>query len=191
MSHGSYLSTSPSHYVGIDPGHKGAIAVLNSAGTTCKVYAMPMNDGELDLSQLNTTFMQLARLPLVLIGIEWPAAFPGSFANVCRDAEIFGQQKGVLEAMAFCHKLAYKRISPQLWKGRLGLTGKEIDKGSKKACELWESIHPNLSMHIRGPRGGLLDGPLDACLIAEFMRTGLNVGRYSRLADYGKSLRDG
>lgn len=175
------------HFCGIDPGHHGAIAVLNANGSWAKVWSMPWKDSEYDLVGLRTIFRYLKLLPGTVIGIEWPVAWPGSFANVVRDAENFGRGKAYLESFAFLLGFEYRKISPQLWKGRLGLPGKTSPGANEVAAAKVASLMPRHVPLIRGPRGGLLDGPMDALLIAEACRSGILSYKYSTLADLGKS----
>jgi hypothetical protein len=164
-------------YAGIDPGFSGAISLINAAGTSVRVWPMPITyrgDGdedsrrEIDLSGLQTIFRFLKRFPDVAVGIEWPNTRPGEGAE---RSERFGRGKGYLEAFAFLHALEYFKLAPNLWKGRLGLPGKEQDPTSKRAAALWDQMQPARGGMIRGPRGGVLDGPLDALLIASFLRS--------------------
>lgn len=175
-----------SFYAGIDPGHKGAIALMNAAGTTARVWPMPVHEGEVDLPGLKGVYRTLAKFPKVAVGIEWPVAWPGAFNNVIRDAEIFGRQKGYLEAFAYLHGLDYFKLAPNLWKGRLGLDGKTIEGANNRAAALFDTYYPEHGMLCRGPRGGLLDGPLDALLIAHFLRTRTGSGMKSIADKLGK-----
>lgn len=176
------------HYAGVDPGHRGAIAVMNAKGTYVKVYPMPVVDGRLDRHGLRDCFRSISRLPSVFMGIEHPEAFPGSFGGNPRDNDIFGQQKGTLETMAFVilgpdH---WGPISPVLWKGRLGLDGKTIVGSNDRAAALFDLYYPEHHQLYRGPRGGLLDGPLDALLITHFLRTRTGEGMKSIADKFGK-----
>lgn len=164
-------------YLGIDPGIHGALALMNAAGTTAKVWPMPIRDdghgNEIDLVQLRGILGLLVspgqRL-FTFAGLEWPMPWPGSFENNPADADNLGRQKGIIETMLFFHGYAYSRIVPTLWKGRLGLKGKTQDKGSSEAVKLWDALYPQFTHLIRGPRGGIQSGPLDALLIAHFCR---------------------
>lgn len=168
LPHRSY-----SFYAGCDPGFGGAIALLNRAGTTVRVWPMPVTEAakdrarEFDLDGLRDIFKHLRRMPDVACAIEWPSTRPGEGAE---RSERFGRGKGYLEAFAFLHGLDYFKLSPAGWKGRLNLPGKEKDPTSKAAAAMWEKLYPAHVGLIRGPRGGVLDGPLDALLIAEFLR---------------------
>jgi hypothetical protein len=172
----------------MDPGHKGAIAMLNAKGTSARVWPMPLKEEktEIDLHGLREIFKKIASFPNVTIGIEWPVPWPGAFNDVCRDAEIFGRQKAYLEAFAFCFGLDYHKLPPTLWKGRLGLDGKTVIGSNERAANLWNTFYPEYAHLIRGPRGGLLDGPMDALLIAHFLRTRNGVGMRSIAEKFGK-----
>lgn len=177
------------HFAGIDPGHFGAVAVLSQSGSWAKMWKMPWKDGEYDLDGLKKIFLYLKLLPDCVVGIEWPVAFPDSFANVARDAENFGRGKGYLEAFAFLMGLEYRRISPQLWKGRLGIPGKTHAGANERAAEKLVSLLPQHASMIRGPRGGLLDGPLDALLIAEACRSEILSHKFSAFSALGKATK--
>lgn len=176
-------------YAGVDPGYKGAISLMNAKGTDVRCWPMPVHEDRsgLDYDGLRDIFRRLAILPgKTLVGIEWPEAFPGSFNNVLRDAEHFGQQKGILEAFAFLHRLEHGRVSPVQWKGRLGLDGKQVVGANERAAKLFNVYYPERADLYRGPRGGLLDGPLDALLIAHFLRTRTADGMKSIAEKFGK-----
>lgn len=173
-------------YAGIDPGIHGAIGVMSSSGTCVQVWDMPVVEGEIDLDGLRAAYRRLAVLPNLCVGIEWPEAWPGAFNNVIRDAELFGRQKGYLEAFAFMNRMDYYRIAPNLWKGRLGLDGKTIEGANQRAASLFDMYYPTYSTAIRGSRGGLKDGKLDALLIAHFLRMRTSDGMKSLVGTFGK-----
>jgi hypothetical protein len=159
-------------YAAADPGHKGAVALMTAAGSGLKAWDMPLtDDGEdIDYAGLRDIYRYLKRLPDVLLAIEWPTAWPGAFNNVIRDAENFGRQKGTLEAFAFLHGLESVRLSPVTWKGKLGLDGKTRVGANETNAAVLASLYPSAAPMIRGPRGGLKDGRLDAFLMAHYLR---------------------
>jgi hypothetical protein len=122
------------HYAGMDPGHDGAVAVMNAAGTCVKVWRMPSSNGDLLFAGLRDIARYLKHLPDVVVGIEWPQAWPGAFNNVIRDAENFGRQKGILESFCYLHGLAWHRVSPVAWKGKLALDGKTRVGANAASC---------------------------------------------------------
>lgn len=179
-------------FAGIDPGFAGAIAVMNAAGTTANVWDMPVTDAkkdrqrEIELYALRDIFARLRRLPDCYVGIEWPTTRPGEGAERC---ERFGRGKGYLEAFAFLKGLQYTKIAPNLWKGRLGLKGKEHAGANQEAADAFESLYPQWAGLIRGPRGGILDGRLDALMIAHAMRLGILQAKYSEFVEAGKRMK--
>lgn len=180
-------------YCGIDPGFEGAIAVMNAAGTTAKVFDMPVlerekdRQREIDLAGLRDVFRYVRRLPDCVVGIEWPTTRPGEGAE---RSERFGRGKGYLEAFAFLHGVEYHKLAPNLWKGRLGLDGKTVAGANERAAGLFETFYPERSAMIRGPRGGILDGRMDALLISHFLRTRTATGLKSVVAKFGRDSNE-
>lgn len=160
-------------YAGIDPGFTGAIAVIDAAGLHPQVWDMPITAKGRDrtrlpdLHGLREIFDTLAALPDLVLGIEWPTTRPGEGAE---RASRFGHGKGVLEAFAFLRRLDYYKIAPNLWKGRLGLPGKTTPTSAAVCSAYFDSAYPHHTRLIRGPRGGVKDGRMDALLIAHFLR---------------------
>jgi|GEM_PF-1001442 len=177
------------HFAGIDPGFNGAVAVMNAAGSYLRVYDMPVAEGkrdrdrELDLPGLRDLFGVLRRLPDVAVGIEWPTTRPGEGAE---RAERFGRQKGILHAFAFLKGLEFFLIPPNLWKGRLGLDGKDVAGANQRAAEFFDAYYQEHAGLIRGPKGGILDGRMDALLIAHFLRIRTREGAESVGRKFGK-----
>lgn len=157
-------------YCGMDPGHKGAIALLNAAGTSARLWKMPSSGGELNVPELRLVFKHLALLPDVVIGLEWPQPWPGAFNNVIRDADNFGRQKATLETLCNMYDIKLYRIPPSSWMGKLGLEGKNHVGAVDRYVSLWDASYPHWTGLIRGKRGGVLSGPLDAFLIAHYLR---------------------
>lgn len=166
-------------YAGVDPGFSGAIAVMNATGTSLHVFDMPVTYAkedrkrEIDLDGLRDIFKYLKQLPDCGVGIEWPTTRPGEGAERC---ERFGRGKGYLEAFAFLSCLDYWKIAPNRWCGRLNLPGKDHEGAIVERAGLFEQLYPAWAGLIRGPRGGVLDGRLDALLIAHCLRIGLLTG---------------
>jgi hypothetical protein len=127
---------------------------------------------ELDKPALYDILYRARKLPAVVAGVEWPAAWPGTFGNVARDATAFGKGLGVIDTMLWCMGFTYQRISPVAWKQRLGLPGKAYDPKSAQGHALWNASYPKHKGLVLGPRGGLQDGILDAALICHYLRLG-------------------
>lgn len=165
----------PTHFLGIDPGRNGAFGLINAAGTTAQTWEIPYRKRgetwEIDQAEALNRLKELRRLPSLLIALEWPSAWPGTFGNVARDAMTFGKGLATLDTLLFTlGDGMHRRVPPQQWKGKLGLVGKAWDKNSEQGHLLWLREYPNHAQAVLGPRGGLLDGPLDALLIAHWLR---------------------
>lgn len=164
------------YYAAIDPGFTGAIGVINRAGTSCRVYDMPNTPGEgkkreMDLPGLKAIFAEIKRFPSVFLGIEWPHTKPGDFGDVAGNAERFGRGKGILESFAYLMGFTYTKVDPLAWKKKLGVPGKTDPKAIETCAALWDAQYRAATGLIRGPRGGVKDGRLDALLIAHYLRT--------------------
>lgn len=177
-------------YVGIDPGFTGGIAIMDQTGEQVGVSAMPTTDPgkdrqrEMDLTGLQALMEWIkAHRETVVVGLEWPTTRPGEGAE---RSERFGRGKGYLEAFLFLHDLRYYKLAPNLWKGRLGLPGKDQPGAITQSVKVFETYYPAYAKLIRGPRDGVLTGPLDALLIAHFLRTHVTAGMRSVVEQFGK-----
>ena len=177
------------HYVGIDPGFSGALALMSAEGTSVEVWDMPLlpyskdRQRELDIGGLVEIYRKFILLPDTGIGIEWPSTRPGEGAE---RSERFGRQKGILEALTYCSGLAYTHVPPNLWKGRLGLPGKTDPDAVHLSAEMFIGYYPEYGHLIVGPRGGLKDGRIDALLVAHFLRTGTYRGAQTVVERHGQ-----
>lgn len=177
----------PQWFVGIDPGFLGAICIMDVGGLSLRFWDMPFTGTgkkrEFNLGKLEAIFRTLKELPQCLVGLEWPTTRPGEGAERC---ERFGRGKGYLEAMAYCHGLSYQKVPPNLWKGRLGLPGKQVYNANSLAFDLFEKFYQQYRTEVRGPRDGFLDGRCDAALIAHFLRIRSSGGMRAVVEQFGK-----
>lgn len=166
----------PSHYIGVDCGHTGAIARISADGAVIEVSPMPVRERK-TVKEVDTDALRLMLTPYLdashtVVGIEWPSAWPSTFGNVARDAMVFGRGMGTVDATFTLMGFDVRRIPPANWKSSLALPGKTHDAKSVQATALWEKLYPAAKGLIRGARGGLNDGFLDSLLIAHYMRVG-------------------
>lgn len=167
----------PPYFIGIDPGMKGGFGLIDSAAWYLHGGMLPTigegRAGEFDTSRLNTIISDLcdAGRPSTLglppgeltVLLEWPQTRPDEAPE---SSKRFGVGLGLIEGMFIAHGRTVTRVAPNLWKGRLGLSGKDKD-GAKQSVEFAEQVIRGLpSGIVRGPRGGLRDGPAEALLIA-------------------------
>jgi hypothetical protein len=178
-------------YVGIDPGFSGAIGRISADGSSVQCWDMPtVQKGgaearrrELDLAALRQIMREIRLFPSTVVGLEWPTTRPGEGAE---RSERFGRQKGILQAFCYLHRLPYFLIAPNLWKGRLSLPGKTNPDANKLAAKLFDLYYPESGSLVRGPRGGLKDGRIDALLIAHWLRVRGRRGMQSVVDQFGR-----
>jgi len=156
--------------VGIDPGRKGAIATIECATRTPHVWAMPDHGEERGVDVWAVDAI-LAEIPATgaCVGLEWNSGRPGEVPDF---AYRFGLQTGQLDALLWARGFDILHLASNKWTSRLGLPGKSHHGALEQRAALWDAIYPPYKGLIRGPRGGILDGPLDALLIAEYIRRG-------------------
>lgn len=163
----------PQTFIGIDPGLRGAIGVLNSDGCMEAVWDLPTRQSgartrrtQVDVDALWSIFNHwLVQYPDPVVRLEWPTTRPNEAAEASKN---FGVGLGQLEAMATAAGLSLDKVAPNKWKADLGLPGKKKDKlAGRKACEFCEKwVETTSKTLLYGPRGGPRDGRAEALLIA-------------------------
>jgi hypothetical protein len=145
-------------FIGIDPGAKGAWALLDSTGSILALHDFPGDEVSL-CQQMATYELQGARGAL-----EFVHSMPGQgVASTFKFGANFGIWRGVLAAL----RVPFELVRPQIWKREFI---KPSDATGKKSAELVAAsrLFPGAPLH--GPRGGVLDGRAEALLIAEWLR---------------------
>jgi len=176
-------------FAGIDPGQKGAVGLIDNGGQIVRVWDMPLTKAardrqkEIDLDALRSIYHELERRQRLVLGIEQPNTRPGEGAE---RSFRFGKGLGYLHAFAHLLQLDYYLMVPNLWKGRLGLPGKSDPNANKLGAQMLDRNYPAAHDLIRGPRGGLKDGRIDALLIAHFLRRRTVGGMRTIVEQYGK-----
>jgi len=166
----------PPYYVGFDPGMKGGFGVIDATAWFIAGGSLPTTgegrQGEFDLPRLLGIVRRVSELRIrtlvdqttpVYVLLEWPQTRPDEAPE---SSKRFGVGLGLIEGMCWANDLDVARIAPNLWKGRLGLQGKDQD-GARQSVEMAEQVIRGLPADVvRGPKGGLRDGPAEALLIA-------------------------
>ena len=154
----------PTCFIGIDPGRQGAFAVLDG---NVLIVDMPETTARgIDLIMVSD-IMDAFDPDETLVGLESNTARPGEVPDY---AMRFGWQTGNLEALLYARGFKVRLIAPQLWTGRMGIPGKDHFGSIEQRAAMCDELYPAASTLIRGPKGGLKDGRIDALLIAEWLR---------------------
>jgi crossover junction endodeoxyribonuclease RuvC len=145
--------------IGIDPGKAGGIAVVSTEASTC--IDMPLlASGEIDSLGI---FRFLAKLNAgkSFCILEKAQAMPQQGAvGTFNYGTGFGKIQAVLEIL----QIPYEEIRPQKWKKEFSLLKTEKKDSVAMAQKLFPSIE------FITPRGRLLDGRAESCLMAEYGR---------------------
>lgn len=145
------------HFLGIDPGKNGGMAVITVDGTPCIWTRMPQGVG-LIVDWIAAAARQYPRLVMVT---EKAQAMPKQgIASAFR----YGQHFGIFEASSAMLKLPYHEVSPVVWKKAMGLTSSK--SLSSSVCR---RIFPQVELVLSGCRKDH-DGIAEALLVAEWTR---------------------
>jgi hypothetical protein len=151
-------------YIGVDPGRKGAISVIDNGVIT--IFPMPPEQNRgLDLEALHNIVVNAPEPARV--GIEWNTARPNEVPDF---AFRFGLQSGELRATFFHFGYDPVLVPPQIWMAYLGVPGKDYDAKCQQRRAILDKEYPQSSSLWLGPRGGVLDGPVEASCIALYMK---------------------
>lgn len=143
--------------VGIDPGLTGAVAKLDN-GELMDLLDMPVYDGRVDARGLYLRLQGWGRPYMVVI--EDVHSMPGQgVASSFKFGRSVGAIEGVVGALSYPHT----RLTPQRWKQKMGLIGKDKDASRGMAREL----HPLYADKFARKKD---DGRAEAALIAEAWR---------------------
>lgn len=156
--------------IGIDPGITGAIAIRGDDPTESQVFDMPvLTDGK--TKRVNAAALAELMRSLILeyspeeVRIEKVNAMPprskdGKQRQAGTQSSFnFGRGFGVVETVGIVLGLRTRYVTPQKWKKRAGLIGKEKDEARTRALELY----PHLDLHRKKDVGRA-----DAILIAHY-----------------------
>lgn len=156
--------------IGIDPGRTGAFAAISCTARLPRVWDMP-DHGEERGIVVHAVDEILAQMTATesIVGLEWNSGRPNEVPDF---AYRFGLQTGQIDALLYMRGFDVSHLASNKWTGKLGLPGKTWAGAVQQRAALWDSLYPSFTKLIRGPRGGLLDGRIDALLIAEYMRRG-------------------
>ena len=159
-------------YIGIDPGQKGGIAVINHNAEVLLCVEMPEKSSVpyYIKTEVISLIMKKKECDACYLYIEKAQAMPQQgVVGVFTYGVGYGKILGAFEAC-----LIYPtEIRPMEWKKHFGLIKEK--KGKIHSVELAERLFPNIQLRNppakkSGRPGKLLDGKAEALLIAEYAR---------------------
>lgn len=156
-----------SYYIGIDPGAKGYLCLLDPSGPVIKFVKNPTS-----LKDMHVVRKELRIYAPVVkhVAIEDVHSLYGMSA---KSNFKFGYNLGFITALVCCY-LPYNSITlvqPKKWQAQVGapsqkFLGKEM-KLKQAIADIAEALYPNAELY--GPKGGLQDGKADALMIAHWL----------------------
>lgn len=146
------------HYLGIDPGKEGALAVLNDKGEWIQIEDMPGN--VIDTIKLINWMPTISRA-----AIEQPFAGGKMGKPSCMSFGIaVGELRGVLASIG----IPFHMVKPQDWQRVFGVVGKSKGNDSINQCLKLYSSAPLIEYNRKGEEVRK-DGRSDALLIARWL----------------------
>lgn len=139
-------------YIGIDPGKKGAMAVIDRS----KTVLFPFSEGEY-VNALKTLPPQITKACLEHVG-----AMPGQgVTSMFHFGENFGYIRGLLEAF----EIPYELVRPQKWKKEFSITGEK-----NSSIEVCKRLFPGVDLRRTERCRKDDDNVAEALLMAEYAR---------------------
>jgi hypothetical protein len=163
-------------FVGIDAGKHGAIAWMDGERKRIELHDLPLHsDGSMDYGRMNALVGSAALdshgdaiLATVENTISIPHAARGERFIPASD-RILHMTLGAWLALLGAHHVPTTLVYPKTWK-RTMLAGIANDERIEaKILKQRFQDHP-IASQLHGPRGGLLDGRVDALWLAEYGR---------------------
>jgi hypothetical protein len=164
-------------FIGIDPGLTGALAAIDAAGRPLGVLKMPTTKQRKSDGGKRTVILAAEVADwLVQWGPEASVCIEDVFASPqmgVTGAFTFGVGRGVLDGVTAALRLPVTWVSPQRWKGAMGVSlpyelGEDKARHRKrlKAASIHKAgqLFPSIGPQITG------DGPAEAILLAAYLR---------------------
>lgn len=146
---------------GIDPGKKGGVCVIDAGSRHAVIYPMPTSVDTKKVKACPAGLSAILRQHEINMLYVERVHFISGQGGV--SSFTFGESFGMILGVCAALGIETTQVDPSTWKPRMKITS---DKMS--AVKLAEKLIPTAreSRLFYGPRGGILDGPAEAYLIA-------------------------
>lgn len=154
--------------IGIDPGAKGAVAILTEGIQTEDIQII---DCPPTIAEMASIIKPYARL--LYHGMDSKAIIEKVnpfYKSSAKSAFTFGGNFFAWQAILACFLIPYDFVTPRKWQKVMFDSAKKLDDTKQQSFERATRLFPNLGIELRTPRGRILDGRCDALLIADFLR---------------------
>ena len=143
--------------IGIDPGKKGAMAIINGIGD---VFVYPFD--EQVYRNVLSDYQKVGSNTLAICCLEHVSARPG---NGCVSMFGFGENFGFIQGLLTAFEIPYELVRPAKWKKEFSVTA---DKNT--SIEVCHRLFPNVSLKRTERCKKDDDGFAEATLLAEYAR---------------------
>lgn len=147
-----------STFVGIDPGAKGAIAIIFPDGDV-SIKDMPTLD---EFPKILVGYFPVAKA----VGVEQVHPLPG---QSCTASFTYGENNMLAKLIGKCYNNTLTMVPPQRWKKFFGLKrepGESKAQFKRKSVDLARKLFPSCAELLKYSK----DGRAEALLIAEYLR---------------------
>jgi len=153
-------------YLGIDPGARGALCLLDPFSNTTFLDLTLSNPAMQVYDFVRSRFY--GQNPCV-VALEDVHSLPGMSA---KSNFTFGGMFWRIRTILECANVKYEFVQPKVWQAAVGaptrkFLGDEMDLKTAVA-DLAFGYYPDAELY--GPKGGLLDGRSDALMIAHYLK---------------------
>lgn len=143
-------------YIGIDPGEKGSLAVINNAQCTKDIYIYPFDE------LVYTIVLRELSTKNCMCCLERVNAMPKQGVTSMFN---FGKNFGFIQGLLTAYSIPYELVTPQKWKKEFQITG---DKNSSIA--VCKRLFPDVDLRRTERCRKDDDNSAEALLLAEFAR---------------------
>lgn len=148
-------------YIGIDPGAKGYLCLLDSTTGTAEFHMTP-NEKITPYNVVNWLHIKNANDTIRIIMLEDVTSIRGASAG---SNFKFGFNVGVIRGIAEGSGIGVDLVRPKVWQKTVGVPAKPVHI-KKAIAEVAQRLYPSVVLY--GPKGGLIDGKADALMIAHY-----------------------
>jgi crossover junction endodeoxyribonuclease RuvC len=141
-------------YIGIDPGAKGALAIINTGGEPIEIILFDAKTYINAIADVST-FQCIAC-------VEKVGAWPGQGVT---SMFTFGKNAGFIEGVLQSHGIPYQLIPPPTWKKEF-----QLNKSKQKSVDVCKKLFPKVSLLPTERCRKESDGMAEALLMAEYAR---------------------
>jgi hypothetical protein len=154
-------------FLGVDPGAKGAICLLDVSSGDVQFLPTPVRKGMPSFNSVFASLWPVENINFVPAAVEDVHSLYGMSA---KSNFAFGYNLGLVHALLRACGISYIEVAPKVWQKACSLPSrKELgDYPLKQAvADVAHLLYPEADIY--GPKGGLMDGRADALLIAHYL----------------------